>query len=61
MFFLNGVGNWNAIFFSIFTIQNRNGQKPDDSQIRDFWNNWWDQKLKTPDGEGAWSAQVRFL
>lgn len=54
-----GIGMPYSIVSSLY--KNRNGQKPDDTEIRDFWNNWWDQKLKTVDGEDAWSAQVRFL
>lgn len=54
-----GIGMPNSILSSQYG--KRTGQKPDDNEICDFWNKWWNRKLKTSEGEDAWTAQVRFL
>lgn len=34
---------------------------PSYEDLENFWNNWWDRKLKTDDGKDGWEKQLEYL
>jgi hypothetical protein len=34
---------------------------PSNEDLENFWNNWWERKLKTVDGKDGWDKQSEYL
>jgi Cellulase (glycosyl hydrolase family 5) len=56
----NGIGMPNSLMSSYYeksTVQH----EPDYNIKKDFWNKWWNRKIKSKDGIDGWDAQLSYL
>jgi hypothetical protein len=59
-----GIGFPNSLLISYFHKDNPEGNSqnaPNNDDLKNFWNNWWDRKLTTIDGKDGWDAQLDYL
>ena len=59
-----GIGFPNSLLASSFGeyLPARDSDSCPSKQIlKQFWNEWWDRKLKTTEGKDCWDAQLEFL
>jgi hypothetical protein len=55
-----GIGMPNSLM-SAYYEKKIQGDNPDYSTKKDFWNRWWNHKMKTVDGVDGWDAQLYYL
>jgi hypothetical protein len=59
-----GIGFPNSILSLYFNKDNKQGNplnKPNDKDIKKFWNGWWDRKFMTEDKKEGWDSQLEYF
>ncbi|MGB8034620.1 MAG: cellulase family glycosylhydrolase, partial [Nitrososphaeraceae archaeon] len=64
-YFGRGIGFPNSLLTPSFGLdppptRNSSGQ-PTKQTLKEFWNQWWDRKLRITGGKDGWDAQLEFL
>jgi len=54
-----GIGMPNSLVSNNYEKNSENS--PNRNTIKDFWNKWWNRKLRTRDNIDAWESQISFL
>ena len=54
-----GIGMPNSLVSNNYEKNSEN--RPIRNTIKDFWNKWWNRKLRTRDNIDAWESQISFL
>jgi hypothetical protein len=55
-----GIGMPNSLMSGYYE-KGTDGHIPNYSTKKDFWNKWWNRKIKTINGVDAWEAQLDYL